>query len=542
MTDQTRRHSTHIATPVFAESVETLRAMIIDAIDAGATLIELRLDLMWEIDDEDVRLAIENFPAHVRFILTCRSAAEGGAGTLSDRERVERMALLADAVDFLDVELATWRVPHNRSVIASALARLSSTRTTQPSEASALGPQSGLILSMHDFKGRPKSLLGDVLACAEEAACTVIKVVWQPTSVRACFEAFELLRGSAKPMIALCLGELGQLSRLWAPRFGAFASFFALDAQHASAPGQLTIAAARDSYRWDTFSSETNFFGVIGHPVAHSLSPTLHNSVFTAESIDAAYGQFDVAPSYEAFKALMVDIEARPWLGVRGFSVTAPHKEHAVRYLQEVGGSVDALAAKIGAVNTLCFDTDSGWRGTNTDAPGAWQALKSAMANHGRDGGEIKHALVLGAGGAARAIVSVLIANSIDVTVANRDAQRAQTLVEAVGGRVCPWDQRTEQPFDLLVNCTPVGQLPDVEACPWPPEVPMKTDAVVFDTVYRPHKTKLLQLAEAAGALAVPGLSMLVAQAELQFTEWWGRAPRPGGYATAAEQALAADC
>ncbi len=539
MTDQTRRHTTHIATPVFAESVETLRAMIIDAIDAGATLIELRLDLMWEIDDEDVRLAIENFPAHMRFILTCRSAAEGGAGTLSDRERVERIALLADAVDFLDVELATWRVPDARSVIKAALARLSSTRTTQPSEASVLGPQSGLILSMHDFKGRPKSLLSDVLACAEEPACTIIKVVWQPTSVRACFEAFELLRGSAKPMIALCLGELGQLSRLWAPRFGAFASFFALDAQHASAPGQLTITAARDGYRWDAFSSETNLFGVIGHPVSHSLSPKLHNSVFTAESIDAAYGRFDVAPSYEAFKALMVDIEAQPWLGVRGFSVTAPHKEHALRYLKEVSGDIDPLAARIGAVNTLRFDVEKGWRGTNTDAPGAWQALSSALSDKGCDVTELNRALVLGAGGAARAIVSVLIANNIDVTVANRDELRAQSLVDAVGGRACPWDRRTEQPFDLLVNGTPVGQVPDEEACPWPADVPMKKDAVVFDTVYRPHETKLLQRAEGAGALVIPGLSMLVAQAELQFAEWWGRAPATGVYDRAAAQVLA---
>ncbi len=539
MTDVARRHMTHIATPVFAESVETLRAMVIDAIDAGATLIELRLDLMWEIDDEDVRLAIENFPAHVRFILTCRSAAEGGEGTLSDLERVERLAHLADAADFIDVELATWRSPEARSVIEPALARLSSSRTTKPSEITAIGPRSGLILSMHDFQGRPKSLMSDILACAEEKACAIIKVVWQPMSVRACFEAFELLRNSAKPMIALCLGELGQLSRLWAPRFDAFASFLALDEQHASAPGQLTIAAARDIYRWDALSSASKLFGVIGHPVAHSLSPKLHNRVFAAESIDAAYGQFDVAPSYEAFKALMVDIEARPWVGLCGFSVTAPHKENALRYLKEVGGDIDPLAATIGAVNTLRFDAETGWRGINTDAPGAWQALSAAMADKQRDACEIKRALVLGAGGAARAIVSVLIKNKIDVVVANRDMGRAETLVEAVGGRACPWDQRTEQGFDLLVNGTPVGQVPDADACPWPADVPMKPDAVVFDTVYRPHETKLLKLAEAAGALTVPGLSMLVAQAELQFVEWWGRAPAAGVYDQAAEQVLA---
>ena len=536
-----KHHMTHIATPVFADAVESLRAMVTDSVDAGATLIELRLDRMWEIDDEDLRLAIANFPEHVRFVLTCRSSKEGGAGTLGDNERLERLAELADAVDFLDVELATWRNASARAVIEPALDQVSRNRMVQPSDKTPWGPQSGLILSMHDFDGRPKTLLADVLACSEESACTVIKVVWQPKSIRACFEAFELLRTAAKPMIALCLGELGHLSRLWAPRFGAFASFFAVDEQRTSAPGQLMISAGRSRYRWDSIAESTALFGVIGHPIEHSLSPPLHNKVFAAEGLDAAYAPFDVAPSYEAFKALMVDVDARPWLAIRGFSVTAPHKEHALRYLRDSGGEIDAVADRIGAINTLTFSPATGWRGTNTDAPGAWAALEKACSENERSAQDLRRALVLGAGGVARAVVAALVEKGLDVVVANRDGVRAEALVRSFRGRAVPWPDRGRCEFDLLVNCTPVGQQPDIHACPWPDDAPLNGDAVIFDTVYRPEQTELLRRAAKAGAVCASGWSMFVAQAELQFREWWGQSPVDGTYADAVAAVLSAN-
>src|SRR5262249_49092720 len=159
------------------------------------------------------------------------------------------------------------------------------------------------------------------------------KIVWAARSVRDNLEAFEMLRHQDKPTIALCMGEAGVISRILAPKFNAFLTFATLRSNEATAPGQPSPEDLLNIYRFRDIKPSTRVYGVVGHPISHSLSPHIHNENFTAEDDDAVYVPFFVAPSYEAFKAFMETYGREEWFGLAGLSVTLPHKEHAFRYL-----------------------------------------------------------------------------------------------------------------------------------------------------------------------------------------------------------------
>jgi shikimate dehydrogenase len=277
-------------------------------------------------------------------------------------------------------------------------------------------------------------------------------------------------------------------------------------------------------------SASTRVAAVVGHPVTHSLSPAIHNAAFAACDLDWVYVAFDVAPGEGA-----AAVRSMGTLGLSGLSVTMPHKEDAA-------GAVDRLsddAAALGAVNTVVVEHGA-LVGENTDGAGFLDALR---LDHGLDVSG-RRAVVLGAGGAARAVVLALVrAGAESVSIVNRSPDRAARAAALGGSRgsVVAADgvAAAVGGADLLVNATPLG-MADVADGRYPVDpLSLHSDLAVVDLVYRPEETPLLYAAADRGARAIGGLGMLVHQAAHQFRRWTGREPPLEVMAEAARDALA---
>ncbi|GAB4342098.1 MAG: shikimate dehydrogenase [Phototrophicales bacterium] len=255
----------------------------------------------------------------------------------------------------------------------------------------------------------------------------------------------------------------------------------------------------------------TNRVGLIGWPVEHSLSPAMHNAAFQALGMDWQYDAMAIPPDIVKYGVL------EPMRhGYVGINVTIPHKQVVMRLV-----TPDDVARAVGAVNTIDFRNNMG---TNTDVDGFISDLKA----HGIPLFN-QHVIVLGAGGAARAAVYGLVREGANVTVVNRTLQKAQVMLAdlAVSAGIrsvdaVTLDEAVERPVSLIINCTPVGMYPHVDASPWIDGVPFPRDVVVYDMIYRPHTTRLMQQAEAHGGRAIGGLGMLVRQGALSFKIWTG--------------------
>jgi shikimate dehydrogenase len=269
-------------------------------------------------------------------------------------------------------------------------------------------------------------------------------------------------------------------------------------------------------------SAATTVVGVIGDPVAHSLSPHLHNTAFAELGLDWVSVAFRVEAGRTA-----AALEGARALGVRGLSVTMPHKDEAARLAAELS----PLARRLGAVNCLVPAGDAGdaghaWRGENTDGAGLLAALRH------RDGFEAggRRCLVVGAGGAARAVIAALAdARAAEVIVVNRTQQRAAAAAALAGGVGRVGEPTEATSCDLVVNATPVG-MADTHAGPggqgWPVDPTLlHAGQIVVDLVYHPAETPWMAAARSQGATADNGLGMLVHQAALQLTAWTGLEP-----------------
>ncbi|MDX1683062.1 MAG: shikimate dehydrogenase, partial [Phycisphaeraceae bacterium] len=460
-------------------------------------------------------------------IVTCRSAEEGGE---FDGDEQTRLAALEHAglgerrPAYVDLELASWQRSANLRQKAGLV-------VDHPGQVRPV--DTGLILSAHDFEGRPVDLHQRLEAMAAASACRVIKVAWHARSLRDNLEAFEILTRRLKPTIALCMGEYGLMSRVLARKFDACLTFASPTPETATAPGQPTVEELKRLYRWDAMGPATRVYGVIGHPVGHSMSPAIHNAGFEVVDHDGVYLPMPIAPSYEAFKATVGAMLDFAPLHFRGASVTIPHKENLLRFVEEEGGSIEPLAATIGAANTVTVGENGGLHAANTDYAGALTAVCRAMgiepeALAGR------RVAVIGAGGAARAVVAGFAHQGATVVIYNRTVEKAEGLAEAFaqtaeasGGKVvaAPLENLCKSCCEIFVNCTPVGMHPNVDETPLP-ESNRPDDfgegTVVFDTVYNPVQTRLLKEAAEAGATTVAGTEMFVGQAAAQFEAWTG--------------------
>lgn len=469
---------------------------------AGADLVEWRLDGLRTTPTWTAALNGLQCPV----IATCRRPADGGHFVGDEATRLSWLrAAAAAGAAWVDIE-------------ADALA--------------ALGPlpRARTLVSWHDFEGTPQDLPArhrDLLRLGAHAVKLVTTARQPADNAR----VLALCGQAGPPTVAFCMGEVGQPSRVLAGRFGAPWTYAAPDIGPTVAPGQLRLGDLRTTYRYDAIGPQTRLFGLIGDPVAHSIGPQVHNAAFAALDLDCRYLPFRM-PAGDLGELLgLADA-----LSIDGFSVTVPHKERALALC-----TPDEAAASVGACNTLVRHPE-GWRGHNTDLPAALQTIRCAwQAAHGGDGDlGGRRALLLGAGGVARAVAFGLAAAGVQITVCGRDAARRAALARAVGGLDLPWAARHDSPCDLLVNCTPVGMHPRGDATPFEAEA-LRPQTLVFDTVYRPRHTALLRAAAARGCPTASGLDMFVAQAEAQLTLFTGHATPPGLVARHATAALPSD-
>lgn len=529
-----------LCVPVMVRDPASAVEDALSARDAGADVVELRIDPWYTGDSgqiEGVRRLVAGSPLPV--IVTCRSAAEGGAFDGPDEALAELYEALGQGEDgprYIDVEHA-------------ALVRSEVVRRAVEGLGEG-GP--GVVLSMHDTRGRPADLSRRVLAMRGEASARVLKVAFLARSPRDTLEVAELLGERDRPTIALAMGEFGLPSRVLASKLGGFLTFASLRDTSATAPGQPTVSELVDGYRFRSIGPGTLVYAVIGWPVGHSMSPAVHNAGFEAVGHDGVYLPLPVPAGeegqagYESLKATLPAWIEHPALGLRGASVTIPHKENLVRLAGEMGWVVESDAEAIGAANTLVVEADGQIRICNTDAEAVVAVLRDRLGERG--GLEKLRVALIGAGGMARAAAWGLAEAGATVVVYNRTQERAESLAEALKGALgrasgnakenmgkvvaMGLDALPKACADVVINTTPIGMAggpaPEGTAAPLASMANLGAGAVVMDTVYNPVRTPLLAEAEARGLATVDGVQVFVRQAAAQFEAWTGR-PAPVG-------------
>jgi len=548
---------TFICVPIFVESLQQALAMAAEARDAGADLVEFRLDSFYSGRDDAKELPvilaiIAKSP--LACIATCRPVLEGGQYDGPDDARVSLYQRLGTAdgpaqltPTYIDCEFSTYaRSANIKQKVNLAVDHPAQLRTVT----------TRLILSYHDFHTRPDDLFRTIDLMAAESAAAVIKIAYRARSLRDNIELLDFAQSSPKPAIALGMGPFGLMSRVLAPKFGAMLTFAALRRDAQTAPGQPILSELIQTYRFRSINPLTRLYGVVGWPVEHSLSPLLHNAGFEALAHDAVYLPMPVAPDFTALKATLLDLAEHPRLDLAGLSVTIPHKENLVQLAHQARGDgddrwhLDRLSTLCGAANTLTITRDA--RGTatrfdltNTDGPAAIDALRQTT---GELGG--RPVLILGAGGTARALAAALTLEGASAILLARTRARADQLAAdiarglpalAVNPARAPRviDSLDElattlapaAPLAAVINCTPMG----MTGGPAPGQSPL-TDGqlaqlpgtcTIADCVYRPLRTPLLTLAAQRGLPTLDGLAMFINQAAAQFTTWTSRpAPR----------------
>jgi len=320
-------------------------------------------------------------------------------------------------------------------------------------------------------------------------------------------------------MILLAMGEVGFATRVLCNAQGSVYTYAAPNAVEGTAAGQVSARVLKQLYRIDKLTKGAKVYGVVADPVRHSLSPCVHNRAFQARRLDSVYLPFLVKPAH--LKDFLGFCESLP---VQGFSVTIPHKQKIMRYLDVI----DPLARRIGAVNTV-WKKAGKWRGTNTDAGAVTKPLgKRVKLNRST-------ILLVGNGGAARGAAFALADAGAKVMITGRNADRVRAFAKMCGAEPIMREQLNGKKFDALVHATPIGMFPHVNECFFDGKLPAD---VVFDMVYNPLETELIKRARAQGSEVIPGLEMFLAQAAQQFEIWTGESAPAGVMEKAALEAL----
>lgn len=535
--------STLVCVPIMAEDAASALADAADARRQGADLVEFRIDRLFsgEGDDAGERAALALCrDSPLPCIITCRPSWEGGDYDGDEPARIslfEKLGTSNHPPAYIDVELAAYtRSANVRQKINLAV--------EHPKQQRDLHTR--LILSIHDFTARPRDLTRRLAAARAEPAASVIKVAYRCRSLRDNLELFDILRERDRPTIALGMGEFGLMSRVLAPKFGAFLTFASLRDSAATAPGQPTIHELLNLYRFRKINPATSVYGVIGWPVSHSLSPLIHNAGFDSVGHDGVYLPLPVVAhdadpdlTCTSFQSTLEELASHPDLLLRGLSVTMPFKTCLARYAQHQCSEIHPpMVRASGAANTArLLDHHSQQHGTsrlpiqvaNTDASAVRQLLTQQL--NGLGGRTIA---VFGAGGVARAAAFACAHEGAHVFVCARNPAKASSLASHLTAHVdstrngsvhaLSLHETLSRPFDALINCTPVGMKngPDPHGCSIPladmPNLP--TNAIVFDTVYNPIETPLIRQARARGFRVIDGAQMFVTQAAAQFDIW----------------------
>jgi 3-dehydroquinate dehydratase / shikimate dehydrogenase len=459
---------------------------------------ELRLD--WLADDGERARFLRQLAAkrpRGTFIATCRRRQAAGRyrGSIA-----QQLIHLADALRAgcawydLEIESAAAIPPQLLDVLLGDARRLASS---------------------HFFRGalrHPEQVCKKLWRTRPDA----IKIAACCDSLATGLRLLKLARGR-RNVVAVPMGDTTLPLRVLALREGSALAYAPVG--DVTAPGQVSLEDTFDLYRADRINRRTRVYAVIGDPIGHSLSPQLQNSGFRARRMDAVYLPFLVRDLRDFLAAIGP-------LGIKGFSVTLPHKQRILRHLD----GCDPLAASIGAVNTVVVRGGGKLYGYNTDYVGVLRSLEQRMPLRG------SRVLILGAGGAARAVAFALAQAGASICVCSRRPARARSLARAAHGEAIARNRLQREFFDAIVNATPVGMHPSVARSPL--DAGELNCRLVFDLVYRPRITKLLRLAASRGIETVSGFEMFVAQGTAQWEIWTGERAPVGVMRRAALRAL----
>jgi len=450
----------------------------------GAKLVELRLDYIR--GDVSIKRLLENRPSPV--VITCRRDRDGGKFTGSEEQRQLLLrTAVAEGAEYVDLE----------GDVAEHIPRFGKTKR---------------IVSLHDFNRTPANL--DEI---HERLCgldpDVVKICTMANHPQDNLRILELTRKSKVPMIGLCMGDMGVPTRILAGRFGAPFTYATFHHERAMAPGQLSFEQMRDVYHYDEIDATTDVYGVIADPVGHSLGPLIHNAAFQAMGLKKVY-----IPIRVPREDLVGFIDEAPRLGIKGLSVTIPHKEAVLETLTQADGAVRG----IGAANTVVFDGDQR-AGHNTDYRAAMKSLQEAVGWSDSVELPLKNmiALVLGAGGVGKAIAYGLLRRGAKVVLTDGVPERADELAERFECRAVDWSGRHGVEAELVFNCTPVGMHPNVDETPFSKHY-LRPNTFIFDAVYNPENTLLIKEARQRACKVITGVDMFVRQALLQFKLFTG--------------------
>ncbi|KAG7969052.1 hypothetical protein I3843_07G011000 [Carya illinoinensis] len=499
--DGVRRNSTKICAPVMAETVDQMLTQARKAKELGADLVEIRLDFLKTFNPrQDLEILIKQCPLPT--LITYRPIWEGGKydGDESKRQNALRLAMELGA-DYIDVELQVAHDFYN-AIQGKKPAKIK------------------IIVSSHNYQNTPSlEEIGNLVARILATGADIVKVATTAVDITDSARLFQILVHSQVPMIGIVMGEKGFISRILSAKFGGFLTFGSIEAGLVSAPGQPAVKELLELYNFRQLGPDTKVHGVIGNPIGHSKSPHLYNPAFKSVNFNGIY------------LPLLVDnvanfLKTYSSHDFVGYSYTIPHKEAGFNCCDEI----DPIAKEIGAISCMIKRPDGNLMGYNVDYLGAIAAIEEGLrASNGASqasGSPLtgKLFVVMGAGGAGKALAFGGKEKGARVIVANRTYDKAKQLASKVGGEAITLAELENfHPEDgmILANTTSVGMKPKIESTPLSNEA-LKHYSLVFDAIYTPKMTRLLREAQESGATIVYGTEMFINQAFVQFEKFTG--------------------
>lgn len=469
---------TRICVAISEADAASAIAVAREAIARGVECLEFRFDHMPMLPDDLTPFQ----QLEVRRIATLREREQGGEWEGTNEKKWEFLWRAARAGFDIDLELGHPLV--NR------------THLLKPAK---------VIVSYHDNKKTPQvaRIIESLVECS--ARSDMAKAAY---SVRTMHDLAQLVEAtdwfslSRERYTVIGMGEMGMVTRVLAHRMGSVLSYASVSPGKETAPGQLDL----ETSKW--LGKEPVVTGIIGNPLDHTLSPLMHNAAFRAAAVRGVYLKWvTMVDELEDF------LDVVEVLGIKGFNVTIPHKETIVPLLDRV----DPVAERLGAVNTVVNEGGS-LVGRNTDVIG----VERTFERHGVDV-KGRTALVLGAGGASRSVLSFLMSKGADADITNRTMGKAESLAKTFGAEAVTARVAEEKAYDIIVNCTPLGMKGFPQEMSISPHV-LREGQFVMDTVYNPPVTPLLAEAARKNAIAVNGKDMLIYQALASFEMWTGKA------------------
>ena len=481
-----------------------------------ADIIELRSDYLFTAN----RIILRKLLRFVRsckkpVIVTPRDRKQGGAGIIDNNTKIELiLESIKQKADYFDIEADKLKLLKKVDV-NDIRKELEDDYGVDIKKFDKDMMKTRFIVSYHNFKKTPDviSVYKKIRRDAKKYKLKnyVVKIVTLANTIEdnaKIFKLLELAKKDKQAIAAFCMGNHGEISRVLSAKYGSLFTFGSLEETKMTAPGQINAELLKNIYRVNKQDAATKVFGLIGKPVNESKGYLVHNLCFENKKINAVYVNF-LVDDLKKFLAVYKD-------RFNGFSITMPYKQSIVKYLNKE----EQNAKMIGAVNTAAINGGK-LSGYNTDYNGALEALIKAtkLAD--------KKVLIIGAGGVAKAILAALINEGAIVTIADSDEHKARSVANAFNAEYCTIKEIADVEFDILINATPIGMAPNTDAMPVSNEILDKLDKkkVVFDVVYSPEKTKLLEEAEKRHAIIVSGVDMFILQAREQFRIFTGKQP-----------------